>query len=69
MKDKKDYMGIDIDKMTIKEAIAHDIAMSGVIVDPAPMLPITPVVMANKAFKGAKSAFGAIKKAVGKGQR
>lgn len=56
-----------LDEMTIKEALLEDVAelqfRSTVIMDPAPapMIPITPIVIGKKIIKGTKKAFGAIK--------
>ncbi len=52
-----------LENMTIKEALSEDIAQAifkgTVIVDPAPapFLPITPLVIGNKAIKGIKYIF------------
>lgn len=54
-------------EMTVKEAIAYDVAeisfRSSVLVDPAPMpfIPITPIVAGKQVLNGVKKASAALK--------
>ena len=56
----------NIEDMTIKEAVTHDIAQvvvnSTIISDPAPVnIPITPIVIGKKILNGTKKIFKGLK--------
>lgn len=65
--DKSTNTPKSFDEMTIKDALLKDVAelqfRSTVLVDPAPapMIPITPIVIGKKIIRGTKKVFDAIK--------
>lgn len=57
---------LDMDKLTVKEALAMDVAQISmrrkIIVDPyMPFLPITPLAVGKKVIEGVQSVLGIVK--------